>query len=88
MLHKSTVALGFPIMLMGISPPSPNKANESQKQQDLNRTTRHWHSPHHNPPALRAAPFMKGGGLYPPLSKGGEGGFITLSHGVYESHAV
>jgi hypothetical protein len=31
-----------------------------------------------NPPALRAAPFFKGGfcGI-PPLSKGGQGGFIN-----------
>lgn len=37
----------------------------------LNRTTRDWHSADKNPPALRAAPFLKGGISVPSFSKGG-----------------
>jgi len=34
---------------------------------DLNRNTRDWHSPWHKSPALRAAPFAKGGVFRSPL---------------------
>ena len=44
--------------------------------------------PDKNPPALRAAPFAKGGIFGPPFEKGGQGGFITFSHEVYECFVV
>ncbi len=46
-------------------------------------------APAENPPALRAAPFAKGGFLVPPFAKGGTGGiYSSMTHlgNLYDIH--
>ena len=53
----------------------------------LNQDAEDRHSLLYKSPALRAAPFPKGGIFSPPFDKGGQEGFLTLSHKVYECFA-
>jgi hypothetical protein len=53
---------------------------------ELNRTTRPWHSAQKSPRAARGPPLLKGAVLFPPLAKGGEGGFLTCGYEVCHCH--